>query len=124
MPPIYRGVGSQFSPLGPRSQQGALFVPRYNRAMSPNAQKILDEARQLPADERDWLAEQLLTEQNEEAFSALKKEYGEPEPGYDDWFRAGVEEALADTSGDVSHEDAMKEFHDAIQRARKLKASA
>ena len=92
--------------------------------MSPNAQKILDEARQLPADERDWLAEQLLTEQNEEAFSALKKEYGEPEPGYDDWFRAGVEEALADTSGDVSHEDAMKEFHDAIQRARKLKASA
>ena len=28
--------------------------------MSPNAQRILDEARQLPPDERDWLAECLL----------------------------------------------------------------
>ncbi|MGA3334075.1 MAG: addiction module protein [Terracidiphilus sp.] len=28
--------------------------------MSPNAQRLLDEARQLPPDEREWLAEFLL----------------------------------------------------------------
>jgi len=48
----------------------------------------------------------------------------EPEPGYDEWFRAGVEEALADTSEDIPHEEAMKHFHDAIQQARKLKRTA
>ena len=92
--------------------------------MSPDAQRILDEARQLPPDQREWLTEQLLIKGNDEAFAALEEECGEPEPGYAEWFRAGVEEALADTSGDISHEEAMKEFHDAIQRARKLKASA
>jgi hypothetical protein len=35
-----------------------------------------------------------------------------------------VEEALADTSGDVPHEKAMREFHNAIFRARKLRATA
>jgi hypothetical protein len=60
----------------------------------------------------------------EERFAAWQKEVGEPEPGYDEWFRAGVEEALADTSGDVSHEDAMRHFHQAIIRARKMKATA
>jgi len=44
----------------------------------------------------------------------------EPKPGYDEWFRAGVEEALADTSEDIPHEDAMKHFHEAIQKARML----
>ena len=33
---------------------------RYNSVMSPNAQRLLDEARQLPPDEREWLAEFLL----------------------------------------------------------------
>jgi hypothetical protein len=97
---------------------------RYNLPMPRTAAEILDDARQLPPDEREWLAEQLLIHANEEAFSALEKEYGQPEPGYDEWFRAGVEEALGDTSGDVSHEEAMKELHEAIQKARKLKASA
>ena len=92
--------------------------------MSPNAQRILDDARQLPPDERDWLAEQLFIGANEEAFSALEKEYGQPEPGYEEWFRAGVEEALADTSNGIPHEEAMKQFHDAIRKARKLKRTA
>jgi putative addiction module component (TIGR02574 family) len=35
-------------------------VSRYNPIMSPNAQRLLDEARQLPPDEREWLAEFLL----------------------------------------------------------------
>jgi hypothetical protein len=93
--------------------------------MARTAQQILDDARQLAPDERDWLAEQLLIGFNEDAFSALKKEYGEPEAGYEEWFRAGVEEALADDgSGDVPYEEAMKQFHKAIQKARKMKKTA
>jgi hypothetical protein len=95
--------------------------------MARTAAQLLEDARQLPPAERDWLIENLLGEEgltSDEAFAAWQKEAGEPEPGYDEWFRAGVEEALADTSGDIPHEEAMKEFHDAILRARKLKATA
>ncbi len=35
--------------------------------MSPNAQKIFDEARQLSPDERDWLIESLLIENGNES---------------------------------------------------------
>jgi hypothetical protein len=95
--------------------------------MSPDAQRILDEARQLPPEERDWLAEQLLIQGNEEAFSALESESGEPEPGYDEWFRAGVEEALADKSQGIPHEQVMQEIAEILTSARekqRLKESA
>jgi hypothetical protein len=95
--------------------------------MSPNAQRLLDEARQLPSNERDWLIENLIGEEgamSDDAFAAWQKEAGEPEPGYGEWFRMGVEEALADTSEDIPHEEAMKHFHGAIQKARKLKRTA
>jgi hypothetical protein len=52
---------------------------------------------------------------------------GEPEPGYDEWFRAGVEEALADTSGDVPHEEVVEYMANLFRKAReaqRLKASA
>ena len=101
---------------------GIVLLPewnrRYNSAMSPDAQRILDEALQLPPDEREWLAEQLLTGANEEAFSALEKEVGEPEPGYEEWFRAGVEEALADKSPGIPHEQVMKEIGGILRAAR------
>lgn len=94
--------------------------------MSSNAQKLLDQIRQLPAAERDWLIESLIGEgaMSDEALAAWQKQAGEPEPGYDEWFRNGVESALADTSTDIPHEEAMNEFHEAIRRARKLKRSA
>ena len=94
--------------------------------MSSDAQRILDEARQLPRGERDWLAEQLLSELNEEAFSALAAEYGKPEPGYDEWFRAHIEEALADTSPGIPHEQVMREMEQMICHARekRLKETA
>jgi len=95
--------------------------------MSPNAQRLLDEARQLPSNERDWLIENLIGEEgamSDAAFAAWQKEAGEPDPGYEEWFRKGVEEALEDTSEGVPHEEAMKHFHDAIQKARKLKRTA
>jgi hypothetical protein len=88
--------------------------------MSPDAQRLLEEARNLPPDDFNWLLENLFAQSNDEAFAALEKEYGAPEPGYDVWFRAGVEEALADDgAADVPHEEAMKQFHEAIQKARK-----
>jgi len=94
--------------------------------MSPDAQRILDEARQLPPEQREWLAEQLLIQSNEEAFAALEEKYGEPEPGYDEWARAHIEEALADDSPDVPHEQVMREMDQMIQRVKreKLKETA
>lgn len=98
--------------------------PRYNSAMSPNAQRLLDEARQLPPDERDWLAEQLLIQQNEDAFAAQAAEYGEPEPGYDEWFRARVEEALRDKSPGIPHEQVMAEMRQWIRQAKESRNRA
>ena len=96
--------------------------------MNRSASEILEDARQLPPGELDWLVENLVNEgpggMSEEEFAAWQKDVGEPEPGYEEWFRAGVEEALADTSGDIPHEEAMKHFHNAILRARKMKAIA
>ena len=96
--------------------------------MSRTAVEILEDARQLPPGELDWLVESLVNEgpggMSEDEFAAWQKNVGEPEPGYDEWFRAGVEEALADTSEDIPHEEAMEHFHNAILRARKMKAIA
>lgn len=95
--------------------------------MPRTAAEVLDEARRLPRSERDWLIEQLIGKggaMSDEAFAAWQEQVGEPEPGYDEWFRKGVEEALADTSGDIPHKQAMEQFHQAIRRARKLKRSA
>lgn len=95
--------------------------------MSPNAQKILDATRQLSPKERDWLTEQLLIQQNEEAFASIEARYGKPEPGYDEWFRAGVEEALKDDSPGIPHEKVMQEIAEILTSARekqRLKESA
>jgi hypothetical protein len=95
--------------------------------MNRSAAEILEDARQLPPGDLDWLVQNLLHEEDgasEAEFAAWKKDVGEPEPCYEEWFRAGVEEALADTSGDIPHEEAMEHFHQAILRARKLKAIA
>ncbi len=40
--------------------------------MSPNAQRLLDEARQLPPDEREWLAECLLIDDENVSAAALE----------------------------------------------------
>ena len=99
--------------------------------MSRSAAEILEDARQLPPGELDWLVQNLLGEgdgvSEEERFAAWQKEVGEPEPGYDEWFRAGVEEAMADTSGDVPHEEVVKDLANLLRSAReaqRLKASA
>ncbi|MFC5863867.1 hypothetical protein ACFPT7_16280 [Acidicapsa dinghuensis] len=88
--------------------------------MPQTVAELLEAARQLPSEERDWLVNSL----QEDEFTKWQKEAGEPEPGYDEWFRASVEEAIADTSPGIPHEEAMQRFHDAIQKARRLKNTA
>jgi hypothetical protein len=99
--------------------------------MDRTAQQILEDARRLPPGDFDWLVQNLLSDEGgrseEERLAEWQKEVGEPEPGYDEWFRAGVEEALADTSGDVPHEEVAKEIGNILRAAReakRLKASA
>jgi hypothetical protein len=99
--------------------------------MSRNAAEILEDARQLPPGDLDWLVRNLLQEgdgtSEEEAYAAWRKNVGEPEPGYEEWFRAGVEEAIADTSGDIPHEEVVKDLANllrAAHEAQRLKASA
>ena len=96
--------------------------------MARTAAELLEEARKLSAAERDWLIGALTRQEEgaaEELFAAWQKEVGEPEPGYEEWFRASVEEGLAeDASGDVPHEEAMQHLHQAILKARRLKNTA
>lgn len=91
---------------------------RYNLPMNRTAAEILEEARQLSPDEQDWVAEQLLIQLNDEAFSALEAEYGKPEPGYEDWFRSHIEEALEDTSPGIPPDQVMREMEDKIRAAK------
>ena len=98
--------------------------------MPRTAAQLLEEARQLPPAERDWLLDNLIAEQgaiSSEAFAAWQKDAGEPEPGYDEWFRAGVEEALADTSPGIPHEEVVRDLKKILQAKRqagRLKESA
>jgi hypothetical protein len=90
--------------------------------MNRSAQEILEDARKLPPNELDWLIESLANEgpggMSEEEFAAWQKEAGEPEPGYDEWLRAGVEEALADTSQDTPHEEVTRDIANVLLAAR------
>jgi hypothetical protein len=84
------------------------------------AAQILEAARELSADEQVWLVNTL----QQDEFAEWQKQFGAPEPGYDAWFRAQVQEALDDDSPGIPHEEAMRYLHDAIKSARRLKASA
>jgi putative addiction module component (TIGR02574 family) len=50
--------------LRPGRHPDPLPESRYNLPMSPNAQRLLEEARKLPPDEREWLAEFLLIDES------------------------------------------------------------
>ena len=98
--------------------------------MTRTAAQLLEEARQLPPAERDWLLDNLLVVRgamSDAAFAAWQKEAGEPEPGYDEWFRAGVEEALADKSPGIPHEEVVRDLKKILQnkrQAERLRESA
>lgn len=91
--------------------------------MSQTAAELREAARELPSEEREWLLHAL----QEDELAEWQKEVGEPEPGYDEWFRASVEESLADTSPGIPHEEVVAEMAEMLRvarEARKLKASA
>lgn len=50
----------RFSALLAHARMVAEKISRYNLPMSPKAQELLEQARQLPPDEQEWLAEFLL----------------------------------------------------------------
>jgi len=92
--------------------------------MIRTAAQLLEEIRQLPPAQRDWVIENLLAENgpmSDDVFAAWQKEVGEPEPGYEEWFRAGVEEALADKSPGIPHELVVKEIAGVLRSAREAK---
>ena len=80
--------------------------------MSPDAQKILDAARQLPADERDWLAECLLID--DERVSAA-----EVESAWDDEIKRRLDEIDSGAVKMVSHEEFLADLDAHIASKRK-----
>jgi len=91
--------------------------------MAMTATEILEAARQLPANEQEWLMHALQSDE----FAAWEKEVGQPEPGYEEWFRASVEEALNDDSPGIPHDQVAREMAEILRTAherKKLKASA
>jgi len=100
---------------------------RYNFTMTRSAAKLLEAADRLSSAERFWLIDSLMEKQgslSDEAIAGWQKAAGEAEAGYEEWFRHGVEAALADDSGDVPHEQAMQSFHAALRQARSSTATA
>ena len=88
--------------------------------MPQTAAELLEAARQLPSEERDWLLQSL----QEEEFAAWQKKAGVPEPGYNEWFAKQVQEALDDNRPGIPHEQVMRDARSAIRRAAKVKQSA
>ena len=86
--------------------------------MARTLEEVLKLALELPEEQRLRLAQELY-----EGLSP-HPELASQEPGYDEWVREQVQASLDDPSPDIPHEEAMKRFHEAIQRARKLKETA
>jgi predicted transcriptional regulator len=82
--------------------------------MSPNAQRLLDEARQLPPDEREWLAEFLLMG---ESISAA-----EVESAWDDEIKRRLDEIDSGAVKMVLGEEVLAHM-DARLQARRKQAS-
>ena len=79
--------------------------------MSPDAQRLLDEARQLPPEERQWLAECLLIE--DESLSAA-----EVESAWDEEIKRRLDEIDSGRVQMVSHEEFMADPDAHIARKR------
>ncbi len=80
--------------------------------MSPNAQRLLDQARQLPPNEREWLAECLLID--EENLSAA-----EVESAWDAEIKRRLDEIDSGAVKMVSHEEFLADLDAHIASKRK-----
>jgi hypothetical protein len=85
---------------------------RYNLPMSRSLEEVRQLALELPPEQRLSLALELS--------DGLPPHpgLGEHEPGYEEWFRAGVEEALADTSKAIPHKDVVEDIANVLRAAR------
>lgn len=79
--------------------------------MSANAQRLLDEARQLTPDEREWLAECLLI--NDDSVSAA-----EAESVWDDEIKRRLDEIDSGAVEMISHEKVMADLRAHIAKKR------
>jgi Putative addiction module component len=82
--------------------------------MSPDAQKILDEARQLPPDEREWLAECLLIE--DESLAAA-----EVESAWDDEIKRRLDQIDSGGVKMISHEEFIADLDAHLSSKRKAR---
>ena len=80
--------------------------------MSPNAQRLLEEARQLPPDERDWLAECLLIK--DESLSAA-----EVETSWSDEIKHRLDEIDSGAVKMLSHDEFLADLDAHIASKRK-----
>jgi len=80
--------------------------------MSPNAQKVLEEARQLPPEEREWLAELLLID--DERVSAA-----EVESAWDEEIKRRLDEIDSGAVKMVSHEEFLADLDAHIASKRR-----
>jgi hypothetical protein len=85
-------------------------ISRYNLPMSPSAQRILEEARQLPPDEVDWLVESLLIKDRSQAEAQI-------EAAWDSEIERRLHEIDSGTVEMIPLEDVIAEM-DATIRAR------
>jgi hypothetical protein len=89
--------------------------------MSHTLEEVRQLALELPAEERLVLALEL--SEGLPPHPGL----GKPEPGYEEWFRMSVEEALADESRAIPHKIIVEDIANVLRAAReaqKLKTSA
>ena len=75
-------------------------------------------AMQLPENQRLALALDL------SADLTVHPGLGEPEPGCEEWFRAGVEEALLDTSAGIPHNEVVSDIANVLCAAREARPKA
>ena len=71
---------------------------RYNPPMSPDAQRLLDQVRQLPPEEREWLAESVLI--RNEGLSAA-----EVESAWDEEIKRRLDDIDSGAVKMISHEE-------------------
>jgi hypothetical protein len=80
--------------------------------MSPNAQRLLEQARQLPPDERDWLAECLLIK--DERITAA-----EVESAWGDEIKRRLDEIDSGNAKMISHDEFVADLNAHIASKRK-----
>lgn len=85
--------------------------------MEQTFEQIRESALALPEEDRLRLALQLSAEISPEVG------LGEPEPGYEEWFRAEVKAALADEADATSHEHVVGEVQMLLKAARETRGS-